>query len=113
LASRENAPLAFDPFAGILPRVSTPYAKARAGYWAARAAEAQAKKELAAKWYAAAADHMVTFYGQLAAHRLGNEAPPQPVPEPIPDPVELARFNQNELARATRILLELGDRDQS
>jgi len=109
----ENPSLAFDHFSRILGRVSTPYAKARAGYWAARAAEAQAKPELAAKWYAAAADHMVTFYGQLAAHRLGNEAPPQPVPEPVPDPAELARFNQNELVRATRIFLELGYRDQS
>ena len=105
--------LAFDHFSRILTRVSTPYAKARAGYWAGRAAEAQAKPELAAKWFAAAADHMVTFYGQLAAHRLGDDAPPQPVPEPVPDPAELARFNQNEVVRATRIFLELGYRDQS
>ena len=76
----KNPALAFDHFSRILTRVGTPYAKARAGYWAARAAEAQAKQELAAKWYAAAADHMVTFYGQLAAHRLGDDAPPQPVP---------------------------------
>ena len=105
--------LAFDHFSRILTRVSTPYAKARAGYWCGRAAEAQAKSELAARWYATAADHMVTFYGQLAAHRLGDDAPPHPVPEPVPDPAELARFNQNELVRATRIFLDLGYRDQS
>jgi soluble lytic murein transglycosylase len=105
--------LAFDHFARILTRVSTPYAKARAGYWGGRAADAQAKSELAARWYAAAADHMVTFYGQLAAHQLGHDAPPHPVPEPVPDPAELARFNQNEVVRATRIFLELGYRDQS
>jgi len=109
----KNPALAFDHFSRILTRVSTPYAKARAGYWGGRAAEAQAKFELAAKWYAAAADHMVTFYGQLAAHRLGHDAPPHPVPEPVPDPAELARFNQNEVVRATRIFLELGYRDQS
>ena len=56
---------------------------------------------------------MVTFYGQLAAHRLGDDAPPHPVPEPVPDPAELVRFNQNEVVRATRIFLELGYRDQS
>ena len=104
--------LAFDHFSHILTRVSTPYAKARAGYWGGRAAEAQAKSELAAKWYAAAADHMVTFYGQLAAHRLGDDAPPRPVPEPVPDPTEIARFSQNDVVRATRIFLELGYRDQ-
>jgi soluble lytic murein transglycosylase len=103
---------AFDHFSRILPPLSTPYAKARAGYWGGRAAAAQDKPELAATWYAAAADHKVTFYGQLAAHQLGDDAPPQPVPEPVPDAAELARFNQNELVRAARIFLDLGYRDQ-
>ena len=77
--------LAFDHFSRILTRVDTPYAKARAGYWGGRAADAQGKSDLAAKWYAAGADHMATFYGQLAAHQLGHDAPPRPVPEPVPD----------------------------
>jgi soluble lytic murein transglycosylase len=105
--------LAFDHFSRILARVATPYAKARAGYWGGRAAEAQAKTELAAKWYAAGADHMATFYGQLAAHELGHDAPPRPVPEPVPDAAELARFSDNEVVRAVRIFFELGDRDRS
>lgn len=109
----KNPALAFDHFSRILTRVGTPYAKARAGYWGGRAAEAQAKPELAAKWYAAAADHMVTFYGQLAAHQLGEDAPPHPVPEPVPDAAELARFNQIEEVRAARIFLGFGYRDQS
>jgi len=109
----KNPALAFDHFSHILTRVSTPYAKARAGYWGGRAAEAQGKPELAAKWYTAAADHMVTFYGQLSAHRLGHDAPPHPVPEPVPDPAELARFNEDEMVRAAKIFLELGFRDQS
>ena len=109
----KNPALAFDHFSRILTRVGTPYAKARAGYWGGRAAEAQAKPELAAKWYAAAADHMVTFYGQLAAHQLGEDAPPHPLPEPVPDAAELARFNQIEEVRAARIFLGFGYRDQS
>ena len=103
--------LAFDHFSRILTRVATPYAKARAGYWGGRAAEAQAKAELAAKWYTAGADHMATFYGQLAAHELGRDAPPRPVPEPVPDATELAQFNNSEVVRAARIFFELGDRD--
>jgi len=109
----KNPALAFDHFSRILSQVNTPYAKARAGYWGGRAADAQNKSELAVKWYAAAADYMVTFYGQLAAHRLGHDAPPHPLPEPVPGPAELARFNQNEVVRAARIFLELGYRDQS
>jgi soluble lytic murein transglycosylase len=103
--------LAFDHFSRILTRVTTPYAKARAGYWGGRAAEAEAKTELAAKWYAAGADHMATFYGQLAAHELGHDAPPRPLPEPVPDAAELAQFNNNEVVRAARLFFELGDRD--
>jgi soluble lytic murein transglycosylase len=109
----KNPALALDHFSRILTRVNTPYAEARAGYWSGRAAEAQDKPDLATKWYAVAADHMVTFYGQLAAHRLGDDAPPHPVPEPVPNPEELARFNKNELIRASRIFLELGYRDPS
>jgi soluble lytic murein transglycosylase len=108
----KNPADAFDHFSRILTRVDTPYAKARAGYWGGRAATAQGKPELAAKCYAAAAEHTVTFYGQLAARQLGADAPPHAVPEPVPDAAELARFNQSELVRATRILLDFGYRDQ-
>jgi soluble lytic murein transglycosylase len=100
---------AFDHFSQILTRVNTPFAKARAGYWGGRAAEVQGKTELAAKWYAAGADHMATFYGQLAAHQLGRNAPPRPVPEPVPSADELAKFDNNEMVRAARIFFELGD----
>lgn len=109
----KNPALAFDHFSRVLTRVSTPYGKARAAYWGARAAEAQSKSELAAKWYAAGADHMATFYGQLAAHELGHDAPPRPVPEPVPDAAELTAFNASELVRATRIFFDLGDREHA
>ena len=101
--------LAFEHFSRILTRVDTPYAKARAGYWGGRAADAQGKSELAAKWYAAGADHMATFYGQLAAHQLGHDAPPRPMPEPVPDGSERARFDGDEVVRAARMFFELGD----
>jgi soluble lytic murein transglycosylase len=104
--------LAFDHFSRILTRVSTPYQKARAAYWGGRAADAQGKSDLAVKWYAAAADHMATFYGQLAAHQLGDDAPPRPTPEPVPDAAEIARFDSSELVRAARIFFELGHPDE-
>jgi soluble lytic murein transglycosylase len=105
--------LAFDDFSRILTRAGSPYAKARAGYWGGRAAEAQAKSALAQKWFAAGAEHMSTFYGQLAAHQLGDNAPPRPTPEPRPDTAEQARFNADELVRADRAFFALGDRSES
>jgi len=105
--------LAFDHFSRILTRVDTPYAKARAAYWAGRAAAAEGKPELAQKWFTAGADHMATFYGQLAAHQLGNDAPPHPVPEPRPSADEAAEFNGRELVRVTRLFMAAGDREHT
>ena len=53
LRFRKDPSLAFDRFSHVLARADTPYARARAGYWGGRAAEAEAKTDLARKWYAA------------------------------------------------------------
>jgi soluble lytic murein transglycosylase len=113
LRYRQDPSLAFDHFAHIVAQVTSPYAKARADYWGGRAAEAAAKPELATKWYTAGAEHMATFYGQLAAHQLGRDAPPHPLPEPRPDGTELARFNAQELVRAAQLFLDAGDREHA
>jgi soluble lytic murein transglycosylase len=113
LRFKKDPARAFDDFAHILTRADTPYAKARAGYWGGRAAEAEGKPDLARKWYAAGAEHMATFYGQLAAHQLGDDAPPHPTPEPVPTNAERAAFEGNEIVRATQIFFSLGDRQLS
>jgi soluble lytic murein transglycosylase len=103
--------LAFDHFSKVLARVTTPAGKARAAYWSGRAAAAQGKPDLAAKWYAVGAEHMVTFYGQLAAHQLGNDAPPRPQPEPRPTAAELVEFEARELVIAAGLFAAASDRD--
>jgi soluble lytic murein transglycosylase len=113
LRYKKDASLAFDHFAHILAQVTSPYSKARAAYWGGRAAEAAGQAELAAKWFAAGAEHIATFYGQLAAHQLGKDAPPRPVPEPRPDSAQQDRFNARELVRAARLFLGIGDRDHA
>ena len=113
LRYRKDPALALDHFTRILARVSTPYGKARAAYWSGRAAEAAGNSELATKWYATGAEHMATFYGQLAAHQLGKDAPPRPVPEPQPSSAEQKHFNAEELVRAAQLLFAAGDRDHA
>lgn len=109
LRFRHDPAEAFDHFAHILARSTSPYAKARAAYWGGRAAEAENKGDLANKWYAVGAENMATFYGQLSAHELGKDAPPHPVPEPRPDAADQARFNADELAQAAALFLDAGD----
>jgi peptidoglycan lytic transglycosylase len=104
-----NPAVAFVDFSRILSRADSAYAKARAGYWGGRAAAAEGKSSLATKWYAAGAEYMATFYGQLAAHQLGDDAPPHPVPEPVPSAKVSAKFDADELVRADRIFFALGD----
>ena len=113
LRFQKNPTLAFEHFAQILARAESPFGKARAAFWGGRAAQAAGNAELAAKWFAAGADHMATFYGQLAAHQLGKDAPPKPMPEPRPDTAQLARFNDLELVRAARLFFAAGDRDHA
>ena len=109
LRFRKDPARAFDDFAHILARVTSPYAKARAAYWSGRAAAASGKPELAAKWFAVGAENMATFYGQLSAHQLGKDAPPHPVPEPRPDSAAQARFDAKEMVHAAALFLDAGD----
>ena len=106
----KNSTLAFEHFSRVLARATTPWSKARAAYWSGRAAEADGKSQLATKWYAAGAENMVTFYGQLSAHQLGNDAPPHPLPEPRPTAVELVEFSARPLVQAAGLFGTAGDR---
>ena len=51
--------------------VATPISLGRAGYWRGRAHEALDQKDLADAAYRAAAEHQTSFYGLLAAERVG------------------------------------------
>ena len=78
---------------------------------ASRAAATGGKPELAAKRYRREAEHVVTFYGKLGAHQLGNDAPPRPQPEPHPTDAEMADFGSRELVQAAALFAAAGDRD--
>ena len=107
----KNSTLALDHFSRVLARATTPWGKSRAAYWSGRAADADGKSQLAAKWYAAGAENMVTFYGQLSAHQLGDDAPPHPLPEPRPSAAELTEFAARPLVQAASLCAAAGDRD--
>ena len=51
--------------------VETPISLGRGGYWVGRAHEALGDSEAARRWYGIAAAHQTSFYGQLAAAKIG------------------------------------------
>ncbi|WP_237480462.1 lytic transglycosylase domain-containing protein [Lichenibacterium dinghuense] len=59
----------FDTIARL---AETPISKSRAAYWQGRTAEALGQGDEAERRYAEAARYSITFYGQLAAARLGR-----------------------------------------
>ncbi len=79
--------------------VNYPVSRARAAYWAGRAAEAKNDENKARRWYEIAAKFDAVFYGQLAGIRAQLAGRPE-TSEPAPSEEAFQRFTKSELARA-------------
>lgn len=71
LRKLNDAETAARHFARFKEAVFTPISLGRAGYWQGRAQEALGNDARAAEFYRAGAQHQTSFYGQLAAERVG------------------------------------------
>lgn len=60
-------------FKSFWDAVDTPISKGRGGYWLGRAYEELGERKTAADWYGRAADNATSFYGQLAAQKIGRD----------------------------------------
>ncbi len=65
--------------------VDTPISLGRGGYWLGRAYEAAGNKAEAHRWFADAGRYQTSFYGQLAAARIGLAGDPQLAVAELPD----------------------------
>jgi len=101
--------VAVSHFLRLAEGATHPIARARAAYWTGRGFESLDDPR-AREWFGRAARYPTTFYGQLAAARLGNTALPLPG-DPQPDAADLTRFEQREAVQAARWLLRLGEDD--
>jgi soluble lytic murein transglycosylase len=107
LNAPERAEIHFSALAGA---VGAPISLSRAYYWLGRAAEARGAADLARTRYRAAAGRIYTYYGQLAAERLGEPALAGRFAEPVvATPEDLARFSARPAVHALRILSDLND----
>jgi soluble lytic murein transglycosylase len=102
---------AYAHFVRIYGDATRPITFTRAAYWAGRAAEELKYRDLATNWYATAAQHLATYYGQLAASQIGADGKAAVVEDPSATPAQTAVFEQNELVRITRGLSEVGAAD--
>lgn len=97
----KKSKLARTHFQNILKISSRPISQARAYYWLGRASGGAGKK-----YYAAAAKHGGTFYGQLAAAKLRQGR--LRISKPKPSQSERAKFKSRELVRAITRLESIG-----
>lgn len=94
---------AYGHFTDMHARVKTAISKARAAYWAGRAAEALGQAGQAESWYGLAARYPKVYYGQLAALKLpGGQRNYRPVTVTA-SPADQTRVAGKPLVRAVRL----------
>lgn len=94
-------------FATVAQTASTPISLSRIAYWQARAAEASGAAADAKLFYARAASHPTTYYGQLAREKLGESVALRSV-EPLKDE-ERKAFEALIPVRAAGLLQQVGE----
>jgi len=94
-------------FATVAQTASSPISQSRVAYWQGRAAEAAGASADARLFYARAADHPTTYYGQLAREKLGTAVSLRSV-EPLSDE-ERRAFEGLIPIRAVNLLHQAGE----
>ena len=103
----------YDHFTRLYASVGSAISKGRGAYWAGRAAEEMGEKALAEEWYKKAAENLSSYYGQLAAQRLGTSEGLNFPKLPKITAEAKAKFERLELVRLARMLGELDQTDRA
>ena len=106
----DDPKVAHTHFSRIGEKVSYPISRARAAYWAGRAAEAVGDRKGAETLFQTASLHDTTYYGQLAAARNNGNAPLRSA-KVNPTAADVKAFERDERVRSVRILSQIGARD--
>ncbi len=95
-------------FLALASVVKTPISQSRAFYWLGRTAAANNDNALATIYYRSAAKHYYSYYGQLAAEKLGGVALQQKFQAPTRSTLEdRVRFSSRTTVTALRMLSDL------
>jgi len=97
-------------FAALTAAVGTPISLARGRYWMGRASEALGEDNQATLDFQQAATYPYTYYGQMAAEKLGGDALAQAFKNsPPPSEDDRALFNARPAVAALQMLTDLED----
>ena len=99
-------------FQTMFGAVTYPISRARGAYWAGRALEAAGAHADAAAWYRRGAAYVTTYYGQLAAQRLGPETLFTLPPAPAADAARAKALGDHEMATVIKIIAAIGRQDR-
>ncbi len=91
--------------------VLSPISKGRSGYWMGRASEELGDSDRAHAAYAMAAEFQTSFYGLLAAERIGRPFDPVLANPPDLPPWKDAPFMSSDVLQAGLLLLRAGELD--
>jgi soluble lytic murein transglycosylase len=97
-------------FANLNAIGASPITRGRALYWQGRAAEAQGDPIAAQAFYSEGARYITTFYGQLAAEKVGVKTLVLGK-DPVITAADRTRFEGRDVIRAARVLAQIGARD--
>ena len=92
--------------------VSYPVSRSRGAFWLAKSYERMSNKNEADKWYSIASNYNATFYGQLAANKIGKKNI-QIKNDYSLNSERYEKFLQSEVAKATILLFELKQSSQA
>ena len=105
----KDAKTAYPIFRELYTEVGTPVSRARAAYWAGRAANLNGNPDIARDWWNKAANYPTVFYGQLAHLALHPDAPLNLPIQPEASETQRDSFEKDELVQAVRLLHANGD----
>ena len=102
--------VAFQHFKKLFKLVRYPISRARAAYWAGRAADAGGNAAIAVQWYRVAATHSTRFYGQLAAIHLSPKERSSLPRQPKINQYKITKFWDKEITQIVVLLAQIGEK---
>lgn len=96
--------VAYDHFVRLHGGVTSDISQSRGAFWAGEAASELARFDDARRWYETAAALPATFYGQLAAQRMGRPWAAPAVPLLVIPAAKRSAFEAKEAVAAVRLL---------